>query len=115
MSLANKAQEAMNEKPNDGKEGEDKGSDLSDSDQEGKQNELNLSQKVDAMFEAAGTKSDGKLDMKEHKPMLSKMAADLLGIDEGESVEAATKKIYDEIEANQGGKVTKDELLEYLK
>ena len=39
MALANKAQEAMNEKPNDGKEEGDKaGSDLSDSDQEGKQN-----------------------------------------------------------------------------
>ena len=119
MALANKAQEAMNEKPNDGKEeGEKAGSDLSDSDQEGKQNngtELNLNQKVDALFEAAGTTADGKLDIKEAKPMLQKLAQDLLGMDEGEASDALMKNLFDEIDTNQDGKVEKGELLEHLK
>ena len=57
MALANKAQEAMNEKPNDNKEEGEKGGSDSDS-EEGKQNdgaELNLQQKVDALFMASGT------------------------------------------------------------
>ena len=102
MALANKAQEAMNEKPNDKEEGK-AGSDLSDSDGEGKQNngaDLNLNQKVDALFEAAGTSQDGKLDIKEAKPMLNKLAIDLLGMEDGEAGDALLKDLFDEMDKN---------------
>ena len=81
----------MNENPSVKEEGEKAGSDLSDSDGEGKQNngtELNLNQKVDALFEAAGTAQEGKLSIKEAKPMLNKLAVDLLGMEDGEASEA---------------------------
>lgn len=77
----------MNEKPGD-KPGANKGatgSDQSDSDNEGKQgsaSEVTLSQKVDALFGASKTNADGTLAVKEAKPMLLKLGADLLGTDE---------------------------------
>ena len=77
----------MNEKPGE-RQREDKGtagSDESDSDNEGKQGsagEVSLDQKVDALFGASKTNADGTLAVKEAKPMLVKLGADLLGTDE---------------------------------
>ena len=41
-----------------------------------------MSQKVDALFGASKNNADGTLAVKEAKPMLLKLGADLLGTDE---------------------------------
>ena len=77
----------MNEKPGD-KPSANKGaagSDQSDSDNEGKQSsaaEVTLNQKVEALFGASKANADGTLAVKDAKPMLLKLGADLLGTDE---------------------------------
>ena len=43
---------------------------------------VSLDQKVDALFGASKTNADGTLAVKEAKPMLLKLGADLLGTDE---------------------------------
>ena len=47
--------------------------------------------------------------------MIPNVAAELLGIDESEVGEATLKDMYEEMDKNQDGKITKDELINYLK
>ena len=109
----------MNEKPGD-KQGEEKaaaGSDNSDSDNEAKQGTptvVSLKEKVDALFGASRTNADGALAVKEAKPMLLKLGADLLGTDESSAAEVL-EKFCEELESKNEGFISKDELHEKLK
>ena len=124
MALANKAQDAMKEKPEktEGQNVDEEEKDGSDSDQEAKNTnnvenaeELSLSQKVDALFVAADVNQDGKLNLKEAKPMIQKVAAELLGMEDGEAGESLLKNMFEEMDSNSDGMVTKEELLEHLR
>ena len=98
---------------------EEEEKDNSDSDQEAKKQnndeELSLSQKVDALFVAADVNQDGKLNLKEAKPMIQKVAAELLGMEDGDAGDAMLKNMFEEMDSNSDGMVTKEELLEHLK
>ena len=81
MARANKAQDAMNEKPEDGRiEEEKKGGDSDiDSEEEakgqpnaaaGEGEEISIEGKVDAIFEATDSNKDGVLTIAEAKPII---------------------------------------------
>ena len=73
----------MNEKPEDGKE-ESKAGNKSDSDSEEAKNDIGIDGKVDAIFMACDSNKDGVISLSEAKPYIQNVAAELLGMDDGE-------------------------------
>ena len=47
--------------------------------------------------------------------MIQKIAAELLGVEDGEGSDDFLKDMFEELDAKQDGKLTKEELLEFLK
>ena len=61
-----------------------------------------MAQKVDALFVAADknvNKEDGKLEIKEARPMIQKIAAELLGVEDGEGSDDFLKDMFEELDA----------------
>lgn len=123
MTIATKAQDAMKENPDDGQIEEEKKQSDSDIDSDDASKgqtpasgeEISIEAKVDAIFMACDSNKDGVLNIAEAKPYIQNVAAELLGIEEGEAGEAALKDLFEEIGKNGDGKISKEELIKHLK
>lgn len=74
-----------------------------------------LSKEVDKIFASYDLDANGKLNIKEAKPLIQKVTYDYFGLESGVTSDALMVDMFDEMDSNLDGYVTKEELLEHLK
>lgn len=74
-----------------------------------------LSKEVDKIFASYDVDLNGKLTIKECKPLIQKVTFDYFGLESGVASDALMLDIFEEMDSNQNGTVTKQELMGYLR
>jgi len=74
-----------------------------------------LNKEIDKIFASHDLDANGKLNIKEAKPLIQKVVYDNFGLESGEASDALIMDMFAEMDQNLDGLVTKEELMVHLK